>query len=80
MIQIELNPEVEDRLAAQAKARGVALSEYLTEVLLSQVENSPKQPKSRSVSEAIDRIRALREGNILGGLRIRDLIDEGRKY
>ena len=30
--------------------------------------------------EAVDRIRELREGNSLGGLSIKDLINEGRKY
>jgi hypothetical protein len=33
-----------------------------------------------SVSEAIDNIRALRKGNFLGGLKIKDLVEEGRKY
>jgi len=80
MIQIELQPEVEDRLAAQAQARGIALQDYLREVLLTQAESSPKTPRSKSVSEAVDRIRALREGSFLDGMSIRDLIDEGRKY
>jgi hypothetical protein len=31
-------------------------------------------------AEAVDDIRELRKGVTLGGLRIRDLISEGRKY
>ena len=30
--------------------------------------------------EAVDDIRELRKGVTLGGIRIRDLINEGRKY
>ena len=33
-----------------------------------------------SPEEAVRRIRELRKGNILGGLSIRDLIEEGRRY
>jgi hypothetical protein len=80
MIQIELQPEIQDRLAAQAKARGIALSEFVHELLLSQSERLPERGRARSVSDAVDHIRALREGNLLGDIRIRELIDEGRKY
>ncbi len=33
----------------------------------------------RDVREAIEAIRELRKGNRLGGLKIRDLIEEGRR-
>lgn len=35
-------------------------------------------PGSREVIEAAERIRARRKGVTLGGIRIKDLIDEGR--
>jgi Arc/MetJ-type ribon-helix-helix transcriptional regulator len=37
--------------------------------------------KSRkAIKDAVDDIIKLREGNTLGGLKIKDLINEGRKY
>jgi hypothetical protein len=38
-------------------------------------------PKKRMTpAEAVDRIRQLRERNMLGGVSIRELINAGRKY
>jgi len=37
------------------------------------------QPK-RDLSEVVERIRAFGRGHSLGGLTIRELIDEGREY
>jgi hypothetical protein len=31
-------------------------------------------------AEAFERIRKLREGNTLGGISVKELINEGRKY
>lgn len=78
MIQIQLQPEFEAQLAAEAQARGMALDRYIVETL---AESRPR-PRSgqRSISDAIQRIRELRQGNRLGGLRIKDLIHEGHKY
>jgi hypothetical protein len=80
MIQIELQPEIESQLEAQAKARGVPFSEYLKYLLVKQAEQQSEGDKRRSVAEAIDSIRELRKGNRLGSLRIKDLIHEGHKY
>jgi hypothetical protein len=41
---------------------------------------SVEQVRQRSVAEAIDRIRELRNGNKLSDLKIKDLIHEGHKY
>jgi prevent-host-death family protein len=40
----------------------------------------PIVPRRRSVDETIDAIRRSRKGRSLGGLSIKDLINEGRKY
>jgi len=40
----------------------------------------PVNENRRSVQEVIDEIRAFRRGRSLGGLKIKDLIDEGRRY
>jgi hypothetical protein len=74
MIQIELQPEIEAQLAAEAQARGMALEHYIAEKL------SASQPTSRhAVGDAIDQIRSLRKGNTLGALEINGLIHEGHK-
>lgn len=77
MIQIQLQPDVEAQLAAEAQDRGLALDRYIERI----VQGRPiEQVRRRSVAEAIDRIRELRRGNSLGGLKIKDLIHEGHKY
>jgi hypothetical protein len=77
MIQIQLQPEIEAQLAAEAQARGLELDRYVEKI----VEARPfGQVKRHSVAEAIDRIRELRKGSSLGDLMIKDLIHEGHKY
>jgi hypothetical protein len=80
MIQIQLQPEIEGQLAAQAEACGVTFSDYLKDILVKQAERPAEGVRQRSVAEAIDSIRKLRRGNLLGGLRIKDLIHEGHRY
>ncbi len=80
MIQIELQPEIESQLAAQAEACGVAFPEYLRDLLVKQAKRPAERANGRSVAEAIENIRELRKGNKLGGLKIKDLIHEGHKY
>ncbi|HLI52469.1 MAG TPA: type II toxin-antitoxin system prevent-host-death family antitoxin [Thermomicrobiaceae bacterium] len=38
------------------------------------------QPDRTQVQETIEEIRAFRRGRSLGGIRLRDLIEEGRRY
>jgi hypothetical protein len=65
MIQIQLKPEIEAQLAAEAKDRGMALDRYIETI----VEGRPgEQIRRRSVGEAIERIKALRKGNELAVL------------
>jgi hypothetical protein len=72
MIEIDLCPNVETRLAAEAQARGIKLKDYIAEKL------SGTRPANRqAVATAIDRMRHLRNGNTLGGLSIRGLIHPG---
>ncbi len=40
----------------------------------------PIAEKRMTPSEAVDRLRELRKGITLGGLSIKELINEGRKY
>jgi hypothetical protein len=77
MIQIQLQPEIEAQLAAEAKARGEALDRYIEKIVS---ERSLAPLRKRTIGEAIDAIRELRKGNNLNGLEIDDLIHEGHKY
>jgi hypothetical protein len=49
-IKVELNPEMEARLAAEARAFGIALEEY-AQRLLQQAIGSPPKPRSRASQE-----------------------------
>jgi hypothetical protein len=77
MIQIQLQPEIEAQLAAEARARGVALDRYIEKIVISRTVEDPVQ---HPVAGAIDAIRELRKGNNLSGLKIKDLVHEGHKY
>lgn len=77
MIQLELPPELEAQLAEDAGARGLDLNRYVENLVTGHVQRKSTLAER---SEAVASIRKLREGNALGGLSIRDLINEGRKY
>ena len=77
MIQIQLQPEIESQLDAEAQARGLALDHYREMIVRAR---SVEQVRQRSVAEVIDRIRELRKGNKLSGIKIKDLIHDGHKY
>ncbi len=80
MIQIQLEPEVEARLTAEARSRGFALEVYIAGKL---TKSKPAQCRGRrraTVAAAVDSIRELRKGSCLGGLKIKDLIHEGHAY
>jgi hypothetical protein len=74
---MEVKINVPDRLAAEAKARGVSLEMFVEEMLAKQAIPSEEGKIQGSVGKAIDRIRKLRKQNTLGGLRAGDLIHEG---
>jgi hypothetical protein len=76
MIQIQLQPEIEAQLAAEAQAKGVALNLYIEKIVSAR---PVEQVKQRTVAEAIDAIRMLRKGNSLSGLKVKDLIHEGHE-
>jgi len=81
MIHLELQPEIEAQLAAEAHAYGLALNHYIEKIVESRpAELSVGQKQTHSVREAIDRILELREDSHLGGISIKDLINEGRKH
>ena len=81
-INVDIRPEVQAELARQAAARGRAVEAYAASLIeealhLPGVANREAFDKERARAAAA-RIRELRKGVTLGGLTIRELIDEGR--
>jgi hypothetical protein len=62
-IQVELNPEIEARLVAEASARGVAIEEYARELLLEALHVSPSKRGHLTPEEAREMLRAMGEGS-----------------
>lgn len=77
MIQIQLQPEVEAQLTAEARARGLELERYVEKIVTARPH---EQIGMESPAEAVAAIRVGRKGNRLDGLKISDLIREGRRY
>lgn len=77
---MEVTIKVPDKLAAEARARGVSVEVYVQEILARQALEAAGEQRLQSVRAAIDRIFELRKGNKLAGLRTKDLIHEGHKY
>jgi hypothetical protein len=85
MIQIELRPEIESELTQRANSQGVALEDFITEIVEADVaahrgnlQGGPTQDQLRAVEELL----AFREKHnlTLGGLKIKDMVHEGHKY
>jgi Arc/MetJ-type ribon-helix-helix transcriptional regulator len=85
MSTIRLTPHSEELLEKQL-ARGPYRSpeeviERALETLAQKGSHpSPLSPLTRTPAEAVADILEIRKRNRLGGLKIRDLIQEGRKY
>lgn len=80
MKQMKVTIKVSDRLAAEARARGVSVEVYVQEILTQRTTETSGEARLQSVRAAIERIVNLRKGNKLAGLQTKDLIQEGRKY
>ena len=82
-IIIDVKPEVQAELARQAAAHGRAVESYAAS-LLEEAIHLPAKTNGRGFDKeralaAAARIRELRKGVTLGGLTIRQLIDEGHR-
>jgi hypothetical protein len=85
MIQIELRPEVESALAAEAKSRGIELETYVAEIVESNAMDDSYDPtpsEREKYRRAVEDLIAFREERklTLGGLKIKDMVHEGHKY
>jgi hypothetical protein len=85
VIQIELRPEAESALAAEAKTRGIELETYVAEFVESKTIDdiyNPSPAEREKYRRAVEDLIAFREERnlTLGGLKIKDMIHEGHKY
>ena len=62
-IQIELNPEMMERLAAEAEAQGVALEEYAERLLREAIGTHAEAQGQLSVAELHAMLDAIAEGS-----------------
>lgn len=76
---MQLTINVPDQLAEEARARGLATEEYVEELLTRQI-SQPVLKSREAAKDAVEAIRRLRKGVRLNGLKIKELIEEGRKY
>jgi Arc/MetJ-type ribon-helix-helix transcriptional regulator len=83
-LTLTLDPHGEQLLAQHLRTgRYSSPEEVVTralETLSEQPDRSTLTQNKKTVSEAISHIREARKGVILGGLTIKDLIQEGHKY
>lgn len=72
---------VPDQLAEQAAVQGLSVEAFVERLVRQAAQSEPMQGKRRrSPAEAAAHLREARNGVTLGGLKIKDLIAEGRKY
>jgi hypothetical protein len=81
-MQVTVN--IPDEVATQVLARGLALEAYVQSLVVSdaftvQPRMARLGPGPYSPEEAGRHIRELRKSNTLDGIKIKDLIDEGRR-
>lgn len=81
-VSVTLDSYGEDLLSAHLRSgRYHSPEEVVTRALETLTEKEPPAvQRNRTPAEAVADIRELRKGVTLGGLKIRDLIEEGRKY
>jgi hypothetical protein len=83
---MQVTLDVSERVAARAESEGVSLETFIQRAAERAATQDPEldlhriPPGPYTPEEAGRNIRELRKKNLLGGLKIKDLIDDGRKY
>jgi len=75
-VKLELTPDVQAGLLAQAQESGLSLEAY---VVLRERSGAAASPPLTRSQIAGQRIRERRRGVTLGGISIKELIEEGRE-
>jgi hypothetical protein len=73
-ITLNLPPDIERDMLAEAQARGLSLDELVSEVVIART-----QIRQQTASPRPSRLWDLRKGLRLGDVSIRELISEGRE-
>jgi Arc/MetJ-type ribon-helix-helix transcriptional regulator len=81
-LTLTLDPHGEELVVAHLRTgRYHSPEEVVTRALETLAEKEPPTIEhKRTVAEVVEHIRESRKGVTLGGLKIKDLINEGRKY
>jgi Arc/MetJ-type ribon-helix-helix transcriptional regulator len=83
-MMLTLDEHGEELLEAHLRSgRYQSAEEVVTRALETLAEKEPPiigERQQMTPAEAVDDIRRIRKGVTLGGLKIKDLINEGRKY
>ena len=81
-LTLTLDPHGEQLVAEHLRTgRHQSPEEVVTRALETLTEKEPPtSPREKTPAEAVADIRELRKGVTLGGTKIKDLINEGRKY
>lgn len=80
MIRIQLRPETEAQLSAEARARGMTLETYVRVVVEERL--SHRQTDQKQHHRAVEAMLSFadRHGRKLGGASLKDAAHEGHKY
>ena len=79
-MKVTLTPRSEDLLKELARSAGTSPEELIERALESYKRYQERTKPRKTVAEAVEHILESRERVKLGGLKIKDLIEEGRKY
>lgn len=77
---MQLTIQIPDETVALLQGRGVEIATLAEEAVAREAQAVRTRPDADAIAGAVDRILERRSRLTLGGLKIRDLIDEGRKY
>ena len=80
LIFMQLTLDIPDETAALLEAKGVRIPEFVEEMLAKEAQAPSVTPDRTAAAAAVDRIIERRKNLTLGGIKIRDLINNGRKY
>jgi hypothetical protein len=80
MIQIQLQPEIEAQLAAEARERGLALDRYIETIV--EARPSARHAGDAGRRQAVEAMMSFsgKHSATLGGLALKNMIHEGHKY
>jgi hypothetical protein len=77
---MQLTIHIPDETAALLQSRGVEITTFIEQTVAREAQVASHRPAPEAVANAVDRILERRSRLTLNGLKIRDLIHEGRKY